>query len=158
MDGRRGIPAVFKKYIVQLCQLHFQQAILRKTTQRPKSELGMLLKLAVKQFIKERWSRELFTEIYDYLSINYKAYLDEKNEQENYTHKEMRAAMRSIKTASLYLFSNLDYPQLNIPNTTNRIDGGVNPKLKELVRNHRGMNLQRRDKLIQVLLASLGKK
>ena len=158
MDGRRGIPAVFKRYIVQLCQFHFQQAILRKTTQRPKSELGALLKYLVKFFIKERWTRELFTEIYENLAINYKPYLDEKNKQENYIHKEMRSAMRSIKTALPYLFSNLDCPQLSIPNTTNHIDGGVNPKLKELVRNHRGMSLQRRDKLIKVLLANLGKK
>ena len=157
MDGRRGIPAVFKRYIVQLCQFHFQQSILKKTTQRPKSELGMLLKFIAKQFIKERWSRELFTEIYETLSINYKPYLEEKNEQENYIHKEMRTAMRSLKTSLPCLFSNLDYPQLNIPNTTNHIDGGVNPKLKELVRNHRGMKLQRRDKLIQVLLTGLGK-
>jgi hypothetical protein len=44
-----------------------------------------------------------------------------------------------------------------IPNTTNSLDGGVITKIKELVRNHRGMNLQRRNKLIVFLLNSIGK-
>ena len=116
----------------------------------------MLLKFIATRFIRDRWTKEFFTEVYDSLDISYKDYLSERNEQGGYCHKSMRSAMRSIKAASPWLFTTQEYESLNIPNTTNNIDGGVNPKLKELVRNHRGMNIQRRNKLLQVLLASLG--
>lgn len=54
-----------------------------------------------------------------------------------------------------YLFTFQHYPALKIPNTTNDIDGGVNTKLKDLVRRHRGMNIQRRNKLLVKLLYNL---
>jgi hypothetical protein len=57
-----------------------------------------------------------------------------------------------------HLFAFQDYPEQNIPNTTNHLDGGVNPKIKKLVYDHRGLNKTRRNKLIEVLVWSLGKK
>jgi len=47
-----------------------------------------------------------------------------------------------IKLALPYLFTSQDYPDQNIPNTTNHIDGRVNTKLKDLVRRHRGMKIE----------------
>jgi hypothetical protein len=57
------------------------------------------------------------------------------------------------------LFTFQEYPELNIPNTTNHIDGGINTKLKDLNRRHRGMRQDRRNKLLTNLLYNLkGKK
>ena len=36
------------------------------------------------------------------------------------------------------LFTFQQYPRLNIPKTTNHIDGGINTKLKDLNRRHSG--------------------
>jgi len=36
------------------------------------------------------------------------------------------------------------------------VDGGVNPKLKDLNRRHRGMRIDRRNKLLMKLLSDLG--
>ncbi len=53
------------------------------------------------------------------------------------------------------LFAFQEYPTLNIPNTTNHIDGGINTKLKDLNRRHRGMRQDRRNKLLTNLLYNL---
>jgi len=67
-----------------------------------------------------------------------------------------KSALSGIKLALPYLFTCQDFPSLNIPNTTNHVDGGVNPKLKELNRQHRGMRIDRRNKLLVKLLSGLG--
>ena len=54
-----------------------------------------------------------------------------------------------------YLFRFQNYPTLNIPNTTNHIDGGINTKLKDLNRRHRLMTVARRNKLLINLLYNL---
>ena len=94
--------------------------------------------------------------------------------RKHYTHKRLRSAVNSIqrnlpflftwqeniepKTLILYLKTNSKiYNNLTkIPNTTNHLDGGVNTKIKELVHAHRGMKIERRNKLISILLINLG--
>lgn len=153
---------------IQLCQFHFQQTILRKTTLRPKTELGQYLKYLANSFIKDRWQQWQLDLYHEVLSNIYKEFLNERNDKQQFRHRRLRSAMRSIKTCSQYLFtyqesisstttSSTTDTTSKTPNTTNHIDGGVNTKLKELVRLHRGMNIQRRNKLIEVLLSSLGK-
>jgi len=53
------------------------------------------------------------------------------------------------------LFTYQEFPNQNIPNTTNHVDGGVNTKLKDLVKRHRGMKIERRNKLLGNLLYNL---
>jgi hypothetical protein len=166
LDGKKGIKEVFLKQNipVQICQFHFQQTILRKTTLNPKSDLGRYLKYLATNFIKDRWQQWHLDLYYELLSNIYKEFLNERNDKQQFRHRRLRSAMRSIKTSSQYLFTyqkssstSITSTTLKIPNTTNHIDGGVNTKIKELVRLHRGMSIQRRNKLIEVLLVSLGK-
>jgi len=70
---------------------------------------------------------------------------------EPYTHKRLRSAYRSLKINLPYLFTYQKYPQLNIPNTTNSLDGCF-AYLKELVRVHRGANKGRKRKIIHDIL------
>jgi hypothetical protein len=70
-------------------------------------------------------------------------------------HQSIRSALYGIKQALPYLFTHQKYPELSIPNTTNSIDGGINTKLKDLNRRHRGMNTARRNKLLVNLLYNL---
>lgn len=157
IDGRRGIASVFKRYPVQICQFHVQSGIFRRATMNPKTRPGKILKRIATLFIKARWSRKYFEKcVLGYLQT-YTEFLRERNEQGQYVHRSLRSALFGIKLANPFLFTYQIYPHLNIPNTTNHIDGGVNTKVKELVRKHRGMNKERRNKLIAHLLCNLGK-
>jgi hypothetical protein len=158
IDGRRGIPFVFNKYPVQICQFHIQKNILKRTTLKPKTDCGKILKQIGKEFIKVRWSEVDFELLYDMVKTDFKEFLKEKNENNQFKHRQLRSAMTGIKIALPYLFTSANNPQLKIPNTTNHIDGGINPKLKALVRDHRWMKISRRNKLIEELLWSLGQK
>jgi hypothetical protein len=156
IDGRRGIPGIFRKYPTQVCQFHVQKRILNRTTLNPKTECGKRLKYVATHFICERWTREKFiTEIQNILQ-EFHTFLTEKNDNNQYVHRQLRSALFGIKLALPYLFTYQDFPSLNIPNTTNHVDGGVNPKLKELNRQHRGMRRGRRNKLLVKLLSDLG--
>jgi hypothetical protein len=73
-------------------------------------------------------------------------------------HRSLRSEMRTISTNFKYIFTFQTDPNLQIPNTTNHLDGGINPKIKRLVYDHRGLSKLRRNKLIEVLLWSLGRK
>lgn len=93
----------------------------------------------------------------------FKDFLNERNDKNQYQHRQLRSALFGIKLALPYLFTYKDHqlnnsshnPVLDIPNTTNHLDGGVNPKLKDLVRRHRGMKIERRNKLLVNLLYNL---
>jgi len=70
----------------------------------------------------------------------------------HYTHRRLRAARRSIITNLPYLFTYQDYPEMNIPNTTNCLES-LNAKLKELSRVHRGYSNQLKANIIAEVLA-----
>jgi hypothetical protein len=158
IDGRIGIKEVFMDYPVQICQLHFQVNILRKTTLNPRTDLGRNLKFIATHFINQRWSKQQLEGAVTILNEAYGDFLGQRNESGQFTHRRLRSAMRSIKTNLNNIFINQQLPELNIPNTTNHLDGGVNPKIKKLVYDHRGLSKPRRNKLIEVLAWSLGKK
>ena len=69
-----------------------------------------------------------------------------------YKHERHRKALRKIKSNLKYMFTFQepleDYPTLNIPNTTNHIDGGLFSPLKKLLKNHNGLSKQHRKTLI----------
>jgi hypothetical protein len=69
----------------------------------------------------------------------------------HYTHKRLRSAYRSLKLNLPFLFTYQKYPELNIPNTTNSLDGCF-AYLKELVRVHRGSSKSLRNKIIEEIL------
>ena len=70
-----------------------------------------------------------------------------------YTHKNVRSAYRSLATNLPYLFTYQKYPHLNIPNTTNSLDGSF-VHLKDKVKLHHGLKKERRYKVIEELLSS----
>ena len=155
IDGRKGIPYVFKAYPVQICQFHIQKRIRTLLTQNPRSEAGKELKQINSLFIRNKLTEDqLGKTLALYCRRNY-YFLTEKNEQNQYKHRRLIQALRSFKRNMKYLFTFQQYPDLNIPNTTNNIDGGVNTKLKDLNRRHRGMKTERRNKLLVNLLYNL---
>lgn len=156
IDGKTGIKDVFRHLPVQVCQFHVQKTILKKTTLKPQTECGKELKHVSMSFINQRWSKDKFEKEILTLLQKHQKFLKEKNENNQYQHKNLRSAFYTIKLALPNLFIHQEHKNLNIPNTTNHIDGGINPKIKRLVDLHRGMKIERRNVLISNLLVGLG--
>lgn len=68
-----------------------------------------------------------------------------------YTYKKTRSAYLSMERNLPYLFTYLRYPELNIPNTTNSLDGSFT-HLKDKVDIHHGLRKDRRYKMIEEIL------
>lgn len=154
-DGRRGIFSSFRDTPVQMCQRHQAAIIRRYITKNPRldasKELNQLI-LNLTNHTKVDFSESL-SKWYE----KWKTFLNEKTYREDartwhYTHKRLRSAYRSLKTNFPKLFTYLDYPNLNIPNTTNSIEGCFS-NLKTKLRVHSGINRKRKTKIIDEILA-----
>jgi len=68
-----------------------------------------------------------------------------------YTHKRLRSAYRSLRNNLPWLFTWYDHMELNIPNTTNAIDGHF-ADLKNKLRCHNGLSPNRKRKFLDGFL------
>lgn len=158
LDGKRGVRELFKDIPVQMCHFHQKQIIRRYLTNRPKLEASIQLKEIVNNLTNT--NQKIFTEELNNWYLKWKDFLKEKtiNPETNrwcYTHKRLRSAYRSLKTNLPYLFTYQKYPNLNIPNTTNSLDGYFNI-LKSLINVHRGLNKERRNRIAIEILKGKG--
>ena len=64
-----------------------------------------------------------------------------------YTHRRLRTARRSIKTHLPWLYTCEEHPNMQIPNTTNLLEG-FNSQLKRALHNHNGLNEANKKKFI----------
>jgi hypothetical protein len=126
----------------------------RYLTRKPKLESAKELRGIVLQ-LKNMTGAE-FTKVLDGWQLKWADFLNEKTvavsqktgkKRQNYTHKRLRSAWLSIQRHLPYLFTFEDYPHLNIPNTTNTLDGHFSD-LKNKLRNHNGLSKERKMKYI----------
>ena len=155
IDGRRGIANVFKDYPVQICQFHVQKRIRTLLTGNPRSDAGRELKQINSLFIQNRLTEQQLGKTLALYCKRHSEFLNHRNSQGKYKYSRIIQALRTFKRSMKHLFICQEYPVLNVPNTTNNIDGGINTKLKDLNRRHRGMNINRRNKLLINLLYNL---
>ncbi|MEA3392940.1 MAG: hypothetical protein U9Q91_08170 [Candidatus Marinimicrobia bacterium] len=140
-DGRRGLFKAFPGIPMQMCHFHQQTIIRRYLTQYPKVEASKELRkisLTLSSIDEESWVYVL-----DEWYKKWKEFLKEKTTnletgKWHYTHKRLRSAYRSLKTNTPYLFTYQKYPKLNMPNTTNPLEGRFTD-LKNKLRNHPGI-------------------
>ena len=154
VDGRRGLANVFKDIPVQVCHFHQLQTVTKYLTRRPKTEAGKELRTLALTLTKT--DEQTFTQALRAYEKKWKYFLEEKTfilgrNRPQYTHKNVRSALRSLKTNLPNLFTYQKYPQLNIPNTTNSIDGYF-ASVKKKVAAHHGLRRDRRFKVISQLL------
>ena len=153
-DGRRGLLNSFGNIPVQMCQFHQASIIRRYITKNPRLPAALELKKLVRLLPKT--DKESFEgALYDWFK-KWEFFLNErtvndKTSKSFYTHKRLRSAYRSIKTNLKYLFTWYDYYELGIPNTTNAIDGHF-ADLKNKLRNHNGLNINRKKRFIDEFL------
>lgn len=146
-DGRKGLFQIFGNIPMQYCQFHQVKTIRTYLTKKPKMQAS-----------KELWELTLILSSTDKESFvgglndwynKWNEFLNERKIDEKgkkrYIHKKLRSAYRSLKTNLPWLFTWYDNMSLNIPNTTNAIDGHF-ADLKNKLRNHNGLSLERKKK------------
>lgn len=153
-DGRRGLIQSFETIPVQMCQFH-QVAIIRKyLTKKPKLPASVELK-AIVDLLKDT-DKDSFEGALNDWFVKWESFLKQRTTnpetgKSHYTHKRLRSAYRSLKNNLPWLFTYQEDPSLNIPNTTNAIDGHF-ADLKNKLRNHNGLALKRKMRFIERFL------
>jgi len=153
-DGRKGLIQSFSDVPVQMCQFHQCAIIRRYLTKKPKMQAAKDL-MAVVDLMKQT-DKESFTGALKLWFKKWETFLNERTVnpltgKSFYTHKRLRSAYRSLKNNLPWLFTWYDYYDLNIPTTTNAIDGHF-ADLKNKLRNHNGLSIKRKKKFIDGFL------
>ena len=153
-DGRQGLAQSFGSTPVQMCQFHQVAIIRRYITKNPKLPASIELKELVAML--KMTDKESFEGALGDWFVKWEDFLNERTTnietgRSYYTHKRLRSAYRSLKSNLPWLFTWYDYIELNIPNTTNAIDGHF-ADLKNKLRNHNGLSMKRKMKFIDAFL------
>lgn len=154
VDGRRGMTTVFKDIPVQVCQFHQMKTVTKYLTRKPETLAGQELRSVMLKLPK---SNEVeFAKLLSDWKENHNHILTDKTQVSGtkhwyYTYKKTRSAYLSMERNLPYLFTYQRHPKLNIPNTTNSLDGSF-AHLKDKVNIHHGLRRDRRFKMIEEIL------
>ena len=163
-DGGSGFTKALKKAWPkaehQRCLFHVFSQIKRYTTTRPKTPAGIELYMLAKDLLHIETNEDAnkWTERFVNWMEKYQKFLEQMTIDENGnkrpTHERLIKAQRSILrllkegTMFTYLDELLRTKIDNIPSTTNRIEGGINSRLRAMLRDHRGLSIERRIKAV----------
>lgn len=162
IDGQKGLlKAVLRQFPqtqIQRCLVHVERFVRMCLSRNPKTEAGRQLWALVRSFWNiqtgidaETWTQELTS-----WEAQYTDFLMERSRSAEtgrwwYTHRKLRAARSHLKKSLPYLFT---FTKVSgVPRTTNHVEGGVNARLKELVRRHRGLSPEKKRVLAAHFLA-----
>lgn len=153
-DGRKGLIQSFGDIPVQMCQFHQSAIIRRYLTKKPRLKASQELMDVVD--LMTITDKESFTGALELWVEKWGSFLNERTtnpitKKSAYTHKKLRSAYKSLKNNLPWLFTWYDNIELNIPNTTNAIDGHFSA-LKNKLRNHNGLSIKRKMKFIDEFL------
>ena len=148
-DGHVGLLQAISFCPVQMCQFHQFQIVRRLLTHNPHLPAGMELLALMRRVFS--MGKEEFISAFDKWCDKWNEFLDERtlliSGKTTYTHRRLRTARRSIKTHLKWLYTCEEYPELQIPNTTNLLEG-FNSQLKRALHNHNGLNEANKKKFI----------
>ncbi|WP_444543838.1 IS256 family transposase, variant Zn-binding type [Prevotella dentasini] len=152
-DGHTGLLQAINSCPAQMCQFHQLQIIRRLLTKDPHLSAGIeLLKLVQSMFPMKK---NEFISLFNKWCEDWEDFLNERtvllSGKATYIHRRLRTARRSIRTHLKWLFTYEEHPELNIPNTTNRLEG-FNTHIKKALLNHNGLNDINKKKFIDGLL------
>ena len=162
-DGGTGFARALKKIWPrakhQRCTFHVFSQVKRYTTSRPNTLAGLELYHLAKDILKIESKEEAgkWVERFIGWTKKHQAFLSQMTIDENGnrrpTHERLLKAQRSIlklikeNTMFTYLDEELTR-DFKAPSMNNRIEGGVNARLREMLRNHRGLSIERRIKAV----------
>ena len=156
---RKALKRVWPKAKLQRCTFHAFLQVKRYTTGRPKNIAGIEMYMIAKDLLMIKdlgqaanWVTRLIN-----WRIRHKAFLSKMTRDEKGKlrpmHERSLKADRSLarlvrqNTLFTYLDESLSYGE-ELPSTNNRIEGGINAQLRTMLRNHRGMFIERRIKAV----------
>ena len=157
IDGKRGLYKVFKDYPVQMCHFHQAKTVRRYITKRPKLQASRDLQKIIYR-LKETNEKNFTKKLDEWYEI-YKEFIEEKSINNDtgksyYTHQKVRGAYRSLKANLPYLFTRKKYKNIEVPNTTNTLDGGTFRPMKSLLNMHTGFTKSLKLKIVDEYLVN----
>ena len=163
-DGGTGFAKALKKTWPrtkhQRCVFHVFSQVRRYTTGNPQTAAGNellvlardLLKLSSKQE-KDKWIERFINWMEKYHRFLSQMTYDEHGKSRP-THERLLKAQHSIMrllkegTMFTYLDDSLIARIGQIPSTNNQLEGGINSRLRAMLREHRGLSVERRIKAV----------
>jgi len=163
-DGGTGFAKALKKTWPhakhQRCVFHAFCQIKRYTTTKPKTPAGIELYALSKDLLHietnedaEKWVDRFVDWMARYSLFLSQMTIDEFGNSRP-THERLIKAKNSIArllkegTLFTYLDESLQDKIDNIPSTNNQIEGGINSRLRAMLRDHRGLSIERRIKAV----------
>ena len=153
MDGQKGLSEavheMFPHTKIQRCVVHVERYVRIRLSRNPTTEAGRLLW----HLMRSIWDVHTIEDVkvwkdrFQTWNHTNESFLRERSYAIDgthwwYTHRMIRSARSHLIRALPYLFTYTTDP--TIPRTTNHVEGGVNSRLKELVRRHRGFSPKRK--------------
>ena len=156
-DGRFvAVDWLFPGIPIQMCHYHQEQIVIRYLTLNPKLTAGIELLQLIRTL--PNTDAMSFANAFRLWCGTHHIFLQEKTLDEHtgrwsWTHRRLRQARDSIAAHLPYLFTYQKYPALNIPNTTNSLDGKFG-KAKTALAVHSGLTHKRQIKVLLSILFS----
>ena len=163
-DGGTGFAKALKKTWPrsrhQRCIFHVFCQVKRYTTSKPQTAAGMELYHLAKELLhlESKKDAEQWVERFVHWMEKYKEFLSQMTYDERGnrrpTHERLLKAQRSLLklvregTLFTYLDESLRAELEGISSTTNQIEGGINSRLRAMLREHRGLSVERRIKAV----------
>ena len=160
IDGRKGVAERLEEegILVQMCHFHMWQIVRRYLTNNPVLAPNIELKQIMDDFLNKHshtTRRSFSLEVLGWRRRNL-AWLNEKHRDENgrleWSHADTRRAFNAIHSYYRWLFTYEDYPELNIPKTSNIIEGKFG-NAKDKLRLHHGYTQELKIKIFFSLLS-----
>ena len=160
LDGRKGLAILLEEegIHVQMCHFHMWQIVRRYLTNSPVLEPNIELKLIMDSFLSKHTytDKKLFSaQIIGWKQRNLN-WLNEKHRNEHgkleWTHADTRKAYNAIISHAKWLFTYEKYPDLNIPKTSNIIEGKFG-NAKDKLKLHHGYTDKLKIKIFFSLLS-----
>ena len=149
-DAQKGllkaIGTVFPDVLVQRCMTHIIRQAKGWLTQHPKTKAGreLLALVLLLSSIRTLRQKRLWVRRFRAWQRRHRIFLNERTTATSgrwwYTHRTLRGVRSLLANAIPDLFRFVRDP--SIPKTSNIVEGGLNARLKELIRCHRGTTLQ----------------
>lgn len=161
-DGGSGFEAARREAWpatrVQRCVFHAFEQVKRCTTTRPRLQAGAELYGIAKELLAVRDPGGAAAWLASFASwcSRWEAFLKERevvDGRSRYKHRRLRKARSSLerlcRDGTLFTFLDEGLAAAGeVPSTNNRIEGGVNAQLREMLKEHRGLRLTRRAKAV----------
>jgi hypothetical protein len=163
-DGGTGFEKarrqLWPKTRVQRCLFHAFCQVRKQTTTRPNLQAGVELYGIAKQLLKVKGTDAAVKWLATYSDwcTRWEGFLAEKTRDAetgkwDWTHARLVTARNGLNTLvkNNTLFTFVDPLLIEggpLPSTNNKLEGGVNAQLREMLRRHRGLSLMRRAKAV----------